>query len=207
MSFKNISVIGLGYIGLPTATMFAKSGLNVTGVDVDTNVVNKINKGEIHIKEPLLDNAVKEAVKSKRLSASTSLEESEAFIIAVPTPFKKDKENNLQPDLSYIKDAVKNISKVLKKGDLIILESTSPVGATEKIVNWLKSYRNDLIYPSSGEVGDINVCYCPERVLPGKILDEIISNDRIIGGVTEDCAKKGKELYSFFVKGDCTLQL
>lgn len=205
MSFKNISIIGLGYIGLPTATMFAKSGLNVGGVDVDINIVDKINKGEIHITEPLLDNVVKEVVKSKRLSASTKLKESDAFIIAVPTPFKKDKEDNLEPDLSYLKDAVKSISKVLKKGDLIILESTSPVGTTEKIVNWLKKNRNDLEYPSDETPGDINICYCPERVLPGKILDEIISNDRIIGGITEECAKKGKELYSLFVKGDCIL--
>lgn len=202
MIFERVSVIGLGYIGLPTAAMFASRKVKVTGVDVNQSVVDTINKGEIHIVEPELDMIVHATVSEGLLRASVAPEAADAFLIAVPTPFK---ENN-QPDLSYIKAASKAIAPVLKKGDLVILESTSPVGTTEQMVEWLAEEREDLRFPfNSFDKPDINIAHCPERVLPGHVVRELVENDRVIGGITAECSAKASELYKIFVKGDCII--
>ena len=192
MNFDTICVVGLGYIGLPTATMFASRRKEVIGVDVNRHVVETINRGEIHIVEPDLDIAVHAAVKEGYLRATTSPEPADAFLVAVPTPFKKGlSEDEIPiPDLGYIRAAANSIAPVLKKGDLVILESTSPVGATEKMSDWLAEARPDLTFPQdAGEQSDILVAHCPERVLPGRVMHELIENDRIIGGMTERSSK------------------
>jgi len=200
MLFKTISVIGLGYIGLPTAAIIASRGLNVIGVEVNQEAVDIINQGKVHIVEPDLDIVVKSVVQMGNLKATTKPEPADAFMIAVPTPFK-DKH---QPDLSYIEAAAKAIAPVLEKGNLVVLESTSPVGATEKLAQWLVEARSDLSFPdSNADNPDINIAYCPERVLPGYVLQELVSNDRVVGGLTQACAEKAVELYEIFVKGDC----
>ncbi|MFW6464867.1 UDP-N-acetyl-D-mannosamine dehydrogenase [Acinetobacter baumannii] len=199
-SFKHICVIGLGYIGLPTAATFAAHGIKVTGVDVNQHAVDMINQGKVHIIEPDLDALVRDVVAQGKLSAQTIPTEANAYIVAVPTPFKDD----YQPDLKYIEAASKAIAPFLKKGNLVILESTSPVEATEQMAAWLSGARPDLSFPQQkGEEADILVAHCPERVLPGKVLQELISNDRIIGGMTPRCSKAASELYQIFVKGDC----
>ncbi|OCZ56590.1 UDP-N-acetyl-D-mannosamine dehydrogenase [Acinetobacter seifertii] len=199
-SFKHICVIGLGYIGLPTAATFAAHGIKVTGVDVNQHAVDMINQGKVHIIEPDLDALVRDVVAQGKLSAQTIPTEANAYIVAVPTPFKDD----YQPDLKYIEAASKAIAPFLKKGNLVILESTSPVEATEQMAAWLSEARPDLSFPQQkGEEADILVAHCPERVLPGKVLQELISNDRIIGGMTPRCSKAASELYQIFVKGDC----
>lgn len=199
-SFKHICVIGLGYIGLPTAATFAAHGIKVTGVDVNQHAVDMINQGKVHIVEPDLDALVRDVVAQGKLSAQTVPAEANAYIVAVPTPFKDD----YQPDLKYIEAASKAIAPFLKKGNLVILESTSPVEATEQMAAWLSDARPDLSFPQQkGEEADILVAHCPERVLPGKVLQELISNDRIIGGMTPRCSKAASELYQIFVKGDC----
>ena len=199
---KNICVFGLGYIGLPTAAMFAHHGAEVTGVDVNQHAIDTINQGKIHIVEPGLEEIVKKAVDDGKLKASLTPEKSDAYLIAVPTPFKGD---DYTPDLSYIQSVAKALAPVLEKGDVVILESTSPVGATEKLVKWLSEERPDLSFPDFYEPeteADIFVAYCPERVLPGKVVEELISNDRIIGGMTKESTKKAQEVYQIFVKGD-----
>src|SRR5690606_37638807 len=177
--FEKISVIGLGYIGLPTAAVIASRGREVIGVDVNSKAVNIINQGRIHIVEPDLDIVVQSVVNTGKLRAVTQPEPADAFLVAVPTPFKDDR----QPDLSYIEAAAKAVAPVLKRGDLVVLESTSPVGATEQLCQWLAAARPDLRMPEyKGEAGDIFVAYCPERVLPGQVLRELVENDRVIGG-------------------------
>jgi UDP-N-acetyl-D-mannosaminuronic acid dehydrogenase len=206
MNFEKVSVIGLGYIGLPTATVLASSGIYVNGVDVNQTTVDIINSGCIHIVEPGLDKLVEKVIKSGHLIASSTPDESDAYIIAVPTPFtnNEDKEN-LEPDLSFVKSAAKSIAKFLRPGNLVILESTCPVGATEKLNNWLAEERKDLKFPlNSGENSDIRIAYCPERVLPGKVVKELVSNDRVIGGITQKCAVAAASLYKTFVSGECT---
>lgn len=193
MSFKTVSIIGLGYIGLPTAALFASRKIKVIGVDVNQTVVDKINQGQIHIIEPELDVAVHSAVKEGYLSATTKPKPADAFLIAVPTPFKE----NHKPDLSYIESAIKSIIPLLETGNLIVLESTSPIGTTEKIAQWIKEARPELTVPK------INIAHCPERVLPGHIMRELIENDRIIGGITKLCAERSIELYKTFVEGEC----
>jgi UDP-N-acetyl-D-mannosaminuronic acid dehydrogenase len=198
--FKTISVIGLGYIGLPTAAVFASRKINVIGVDVNQTTVDTINEGEIHIVEPDLDIVVKAAVTEGYLKATTVPEPADAFLIAVPTPFKE----NHKPDLSFIEAAARNIAPILKKGDLIVLESTSPVGATEKLAAWLADERKDLSFPpTAGDKSDINISHCPERVLPGHVMRELIENDRIIGGLSKKCSDRSVELYKIFVQGEC----
>lgn len=193
-----VSVIGLGYIGLPTAAMFASSNVKVVGVDINHRAVNTINEGRIHITEPNLDAIVQNAVSTGYLRASTTPEPADAFLIAVPTPFKNDHE----PDLSYVQAAAESIAPVLKKGDIVILESTSPVGATEKLMHWLSTARPDLRFPiSSDDSVDIHVAYCPERVLPGQVIRELVENDRIIGGMTAACSNRAAEVYRIFVQG------
>lgn len=194
-----ISVFGLGYIGLPTATMFAAHGANVIGVDVNKHAVDTINQGHIHIVEPGLEEVVKKVVESGHLKASLSPERADAFLIAVPTPFIGDHE----ADLSFIKSAATALAPVLEKGNTVILESTSPVGATETMVGWLKEMRPDLAFATEdSENCDIYVAYCPERVLPGKVMHELIENDRIIGGINKTSAEKAREVYRIFVKGE-----
>jgi len=200
MSFERISVIGLGYIGLPTAAVLASRKKKVIGVDVNPHAVETINRGEIHIIEPDLDMVVHAAVSEGWLRATLVPEPADAFLIAVPTPFR----DGHQPDLSYIEAASRAIAPVLKKGDLVILESTSPVGATEEMANWLSAARPDLTFPQThGEASDIRVAHCPERVLPGHVLRELVLNDRVIGGMTPKCSAAAVELYKTFVEGEC----
>src|SRR6056297_1417341 len=189
---KKICVIGLGYIGLPTATMFAVSGYKVVGVDVKKDVVETINQGNIHIEEPGLSEMVKGAVSKGNLKASTKPEESDVYIIAVPTPLTQDK----KIELKYLKNAIESLEKVLKKGDTVIVESTIAPRTTE-----------DFILPILEEMGfdpkkDLYLSHCPERVLPGQIINELMNNNRVIGGVTEKAALKAKEVYESFVKGE-----
>ena len=203
MKFKTISMIGLGYIGLPTAAVFASRKIKVIGVDVNQTAVDTINRGEIHIVEPDLDMLVHAAVQEGYLRATTSPEPADAFLIAVPTPFKGD---NHEPDLSYIESAARAIAPVLKKGDLVILESTSPVGTTEKMAEWLAEARVDLTFPQThAEESDIRIAHCPERVLPGHVLRELVQNDRIIGGMTVKCSEIACSLYKTFVEGECVV--
>ena len=206
MTFKSISIIGLGYIGLPTAAVFASRNQNVIGVDVIQDTVDLINAGKVQIVEPGLDLMVEKGVKSGFLRAVASPEPADAFLIAVPTPFLENISEDLvpKPDLSYIESASRSIAKVLKKGDVVILESTSPVGTTEKMAKWLAQERPDLTFPQTyGPTSDIRIAYCPERVLPGNVINELIQNDRVIGGMTERCSKAAIEVYSLFVEGDC----
>ena len=208
MTFNTISVIGLGYIGLPTAAMFASKGKQVIGVDVNQHVVDTINSGKIHIVEPYLDVIVGEAIKNGFLKASGSPEPADAFLIAVPTPFLPVQfEGSIpQPDLSYVEHAAKAIAEVLKKGDLVILESTSPVGATEQMAKWLAEKRPDLTFPAdNGDASDIRIAYCPERVLPGQVVRELVDNDRVIGGLSKSCSDAAVDLYKVFVEGDCVV--
>jgi len=199
MSFETISVIGLGYIGLPTAAVFASKGKKVVGVDINARAVETINRGAIHIVEPDLDQVVHAAVTRGDMRATTQPEPADAFLIAVPTPFKDDH----QPDLRFVKAAAESIAPVLKKGDLVILESTSPVGSTEQMADWLAAARPDLRFPQHGETPDVFVAYCPERVLPGQVMVELINNDRVIGGMTPACSARASELYRIFLKGEC----
>ncbi|MFA0237742.1 UDP-N-acetyl-D-mannosamine dehydrogenase [Vibrio sp. 10N.222.55.C7] len=208
MSFETISVVGLGYIGLPTAAMFASRKKTVIGVDVNQNAVDTINRGEIHIVEPDLDMLVSAAVQQGYLKAVTTPEAADAFLIAVPTPFLPvENEGDIpKPDLRYIEAASKAIAPVLKKGDLVILESTSPVGATEQMAEWLSEARSDLTFPQThGESADVNVAHCPERVLPGYVVTELVQNDRVIGGMSKRCSERSVELYKTFVMGDCVI--
>jgi UDP-N-acetyl-D-mannosaminuronic acid dehydrogenase len=202
MDFKAISVIGLGYIGLPTAAVFASRKRKVIGVDVNRQTIDTINRGDIHIVEPELDMIVHAAVTEGYLRATAVAEPADAFLIAVPTPFKNDHE----PDLSYIESACKTIAPVIKRGDLVILESTSPVGATEQMAGWLAAARPDLSFPiTHGEDSDIRIAYCPERVLPGHVLRELVQNDRVIGGMTPKCSTAAVSLYKIFVEGECVV--
>lgn len=194
-----ICVFGLGYIGLPTATMFAAHGADVLGVDVNERAVSTINEGKIHIVEPGLAEVVKDVVKKGKLRAAIVPEEADAFLIAVPTPFKEHHE----ADLSFIKATALALGPVLRKGNSVILESTSPVGATETLLGWLAELRPDLAFAQEEkEECDIYVAYCPERVLPGKVMYELIDNDRIIGGINKVSAKKARDIYKIFVKGE-----
>ncbi len=201
-SFQRISVIGLGYIGLPTAAVFASRGIEVVGVDVNAHAVDTINSGRIHIVEPDLDMVVHAATVEGKLRATLTPEPAQAFLIAVPTPFKGDHE----PDLSYIEAAARAIAPVLEAGNLVVLESTSPVGATEQLAAWLAEARPDLTFPqTAGEASDIRVAYCPERVLPGHVLRELVDNDRVIGGMTPRCSQAACALYGTFVQGECVV--
>lgn len=189
---KTVCVIGLGYIGLPTASLLGTKGYKVHGVDTSKHIVDTINKGLIHIVEPELDILVKSAVQSGNFSASLEPQKADIFIIAVPTPLESDH----QPDLSYVETATKMIAPHVKKGDLVILESTSPIGTTEKVVAaTLREHGCDL---DNG----IYVAHCPERVLPGKIISEMVQNDRIVGGINTISTEKAIEFYKTFVSGE-----
>ncbi|WP_413501258.1 UDP-N-acetyl-D-mannosamine dehydrogenase [Psychrobacter maritimus] len=198
--FSHICVIGLGYIGLPTAATFAAHGVTVTGVDVNEYAVDMINQGKVHIVEPDLDALVRDVVSQGKLSARITPVAADAYIVAVPTPFQ----GNHDPDLKYIEAASKALAPFLTSGNLVILESTSPVGATEQMAEWLSQARPDLSFPQqAGEQADIRIAHCPERVLPGKVLQELISNDRIVGGMTTKCSQAACDLYNVFVEGSC----
>jgi UDP-N-acetyl-D-mannosaminuronic acid dehydrogenase len=199
-----VSVVGLGYIGLPTAALIASHGVEVVGFDVNQNIVDTINNGKIHILEPGLDIAVQESIKAGFLRATICLEKSDIFIIAVPTPLKGDKE----PDLSYVESAFEAIAPLLEKGNVVILESTVPVGTTEKMLELMQALRSDLYFPKFNVVGadsDISVSHCPERVLPGQIMRELVENDRVIGGITRSCAERTQDLYNIFIEGNCLI--
>lgn len=204
MAFNHVCVIGLGYVGLPTAAVLASRGIRVTGVDVNPRTVESINAGKPHIIEPDLDMVVHGAVSNGQLQARTEPVEAEAFIIAVPTPFTDDH----KPDLSYLRAATSAIAPVLKKGDLVVVESTVPVGATHQVGLWLTELRNDLVFPDPAAPDtphDVCIAHSPERVLPGRVLLELVRNDRVIGGLGHDCAKFTKTLYSAVVEGDMHL--
>ena len=197
---QRISVIGLGYIGLPTAAMMARTGRSVTGMDVSAHVVETINKGQVHIEENDLDALVQEVVAKGHLRASTSVAPADVFVIAVPTPIR---ENNA-PDIDYVLKAAASIAPVLEKGNLVILESTSPVGTTDAICALFAKDRPDLAVAGHCDgAPDVAVAYCPERVLPGRILIELIENDRCIGGITPGCAAQAAAFYRQFVQGEC----
>lgn len=195
---QTITVMGLGYIGLPTASLLAAKGFKVCGCDVNPKVVETINAGKIHIVEPELDILVRSAVNSGQLSASLKPKAADAFVIAVPTPVREDH----SPDLSYIKAATQAIAPKLQPGNLVILESTSPVGTTEKMIEWLEKLRPDLLTQSQRQ---LFFAYCPERVLPGHVLRELTENDRIIGGIDRVSAECAKGLYKHFVQGEIYL--
>ncbi len=197
---SRVSIIGLGYIGLPTAAVLASVGHEVIGVEISPYIVDIVNRGDIHIVEPDLAGLVRGAVLSGRLRAVLVAEPADAYIIAVSTPLKSDH----QPDLSYVEQAARTIAPHLRRGNLVILESTSPVGTTEKLAGWLAAERPDLKFPSdSSSVPDVHIAYCPERVLPGSIVTELVENDRVVGGMTPSCAAKAKGLYETFVSGKC----
>ncbi|ACD20351.1 UDP-N-acetyl-D-mannosamine dehydrogenase [Paraburkholderia phytofirmans] len=202
MDFETVSVVGLGYIGLPTAAVFAARRKRVIGVDVSQHAVDTINRGAIHIVEPELDMLVHAAVTQGYLRATITPEPADAFLIAVPTPFS----DGYKPDLRFIEAASHAIAPVLKKGDLVVLESTSPVGTTEQMAAWMAQLRPDLTFPQqAGEQSEIRIAHCPERVLPGHVIRELVENDRVIGGMTPRCSELARELYQSFVRGDCIL--
>ena len=197
-----VCVVGLGYIGLPTAAIIARSGCPVLGLDVTQSVVDTINRGEIHIEEVDLDGLVQGVVQRGLLRASTQIEPADVFVIAVPTPFAKDGHHT--PDVSYVQAAASEVAGVLKAGDVVILESTSPVGTTEMMRDLMAGLRPDLKFPGlTRETPDVSIAYCPERVLPGRILEELTNNDRSIGGITPRCARKALAFYKRFVRGTC----
>lgn len=188
---KSVVTIGLGYIGLPTSALIASNGVPVFGVDINQNVVDTINRGEIHIVEPELDKIVKKAVDNGLLKAGIKPIRSDVYLIVVPTPFKGDHE----PDTSYVEAATMGIIPILKENDLYIIESTSPIGTTDKMRDLIFSKRPDL-------EGKINIAYCPERVLPGNVMYELVHNDRVIGGIDEESTKTAIEFYKQFVLGE-----
>lgn len=199
MSCKRISIIGLGYIGLPTAAVLASQMGNVIGVDVNREVVTAINTGTVKTLEPGLAELLAEVTAKGQLRAVMQPESGDVFIIAVPTPITKD----YKPDISYIRAAALSLAPVLRQGNLIILESTSPVGATEQMAQWLAEARPDLTFPQqTGDEADVQIAYCPERILPGKMLEELVHNDRIVGGMTDNAAAMATELYRLFVQGE-----
>jgi len=195
-------VVGLGYIGLPPAAVIARSGMEVVGVDISLKVVETINRGEIHIEEIDLDALVQAVVKKGMLRASTAIEPADVFVIAVPTPFAKDGHHT--PDISFVLAATREVAKVLKRGDTVILESTSPVGTTEDMRDVIAAERPELKLPGRTDgIADVAIAYCPERVLPGKIIQELTDNDRSIGGLTPACAERAASFYKRFVRGEC----
>jgi len=199
-NFDHISIVGLGYIGLPTAALFAARGHRVTGVDVNPAVVETVNAGKIHIVEPELDGIVRKAVGDGMLHATTQPEAADVFVIAVPTPIEADN----QPNIDYVRSAAELVAPHLAPGTLVILESTSPVGTTRKMAGWMAASRPDLSFPQdAGEEADVMIAYCPERVLPGKAVHELVENDRIIGGMSTKAAARASAFYGLVVRGSC----
>ncbi|MBV7440378.1 UDP-N-acetyl-D-mannosamine dehydrogenase [Weeksellaceae bacterium TAE3-ERU29] len=188
---EDVVVLGLGYIGLPTSALLADNGIKVLGVDINEEVVETINRGEIHIFEPDLKEVVEKSVKADLLKASLKPERANVYLIVVPTPFK----GNHEPDTSFVEEAISSIIPILKEEDLVIIESTSPVGTTERMLNLVISQRPEL-------KNKIYFAYCPERVLPGNIIYELVNNDRVIGGINEESTQKAIQFYEQFVKGE-----
>lgn len=198
--FQNVAVIGLGYIGLPTAAVIASRGMRVLGVDVKADVIKTVASGAIHISEPDLEGLVQKVVSTGSLKVASKPEAADVFIIAVPTPIDEDK----RPDLRSVMAAVDSITGVLHSGNLVILELTSPIGTTEEIAKKIAGNRPDLtVGAADSSTSDISVAYCPERVLPGRILSELVNNDRCIGGITPQCARRAQRFYKTFVRGAC----
>jgi UDP-N-acetyl-D-mannosaminuronic acid dehydrogenase len=201
MEISTVGVIGLGYIGLPTAAILASMDVKVLGVDINPNTVAAVNRGDVPFVEPDLATYVAGAVTHGTLRASTTPEPADAFIIAVPTPFTGD----FEPDLSYIKAAAEAVAPHLSGGELLILESTSPPGATEKMAQWVLDARPDLSLDGSGDRPVLHFAHCPERVLPGRVMIELVTNDRIVGGLTHEAAEAARDLYSVFCQGEILL--
>ncbi|WP_084493713.1 UDP-N-acetyl-D-mannosamine dehydrogenase [Mannheimia granulomatis] len=200
IEFNTICIVGLGYIGLPTAVAFANSGKQVIGVDINPQVVKTVNQGKVHFVEPQLQELVQQAVKNGLFFATGEVQPADAFVIAVPTPLTAD----YQPDLSYIQSAAMAIAPHLRQGNLVVLESTSPIGTTEQIAQWFKQARSDLRFQlDTKNEADIYIAYCPERVLPGKVMTELFENDRVIGGLTPKCSEQAVDFYQIFAKGNC----
>ena len=197
MDIQIICIVGLGYIGLPSAALLASRGQRVIGCDIQPHIVDTINAGLVHLLEPELDSLVKEVVDSGKLTAQLEIPKADVYVITVPTPVTEDH----QPDISYVKAAVESIAPQLEKGNLLILESTSPVGTTEQAGQWIRALRPDL--NDLTDLLDIYLAYCPERVMPGKIIRELIENDRVVGGVNKISTEKAITFYKLFVKGDC----
>lgn len=200
--FSTVCVMGLGYIGLPTAALIASRGLKVVGVDIDPDIVATVSDGHIHITEADLDGLVQKGVLSKRLTARGEPERADVFVITVPTPLS----GNKKPVVDHVFSAARSLAPYLDLGSLIILESTCPIGTTEKVRDLLADLRPDLSFPKTGGNGkepDVAIAYCPERVLPGRILIELVQNDRCIGGLTPSCAAKARRFYELFVRGEC----
>lgn len=201
MGISNVSVIGLGYIGLPTAAILAANGVSVTGVDVSPATVTAVNRGRVPFVEPDLAGYVAEAVSAGKLRAVPAPEPADAYIVAVPTPFMDDH----KPDLSYIRSAAEALAPTLRGGELVILESTSPPGTTQRMADWILAQRPDLSLDGSDGRPRIYVAHCPERVLPGKIMVELVTNDRIVGGITPEAAQRSRDLYQVFCQGEILL--
>jgi len=194
MDIQTICIVGLGYIGLPSAALLASRGQRVIGCDIQPHIVDTINAGLVHLLEPELDMLVKGAVNSGKLTAQLTIPKADVYVITVPTPVTEDH----QPDISYVKAAVESIAPCLQAGNLLIIESTSPVGTTEQAGCWIKALRPDL-----NDLSGIYLAYCPERVMPGQIIRELVDNDRVVGGVNKLSTEKAIAFYKLFVKGDC----
>ncbi|MFE5341360.1 UDP-N-acetyl-D-mannosamine dehydrogenase [Isoptericola sp. NPDC056578] len=201
MGINTVAVIGLGYIGLPTAAILASKDVTVVGVDVNLSTVEAINRGDVPFVEPDLAMYVAGAVQQGTLRATATPEPADAFIVAVPTPFRGDHE----PDLSYVESAAKTLAPQLRGGELLILESTSPPGATRKMAEWVLEARPDLSLDGADGHPQIHVAHCPERVLPGRVMIELVTNDRIVGGLTPEAAQMAKDLYAIFCQGEILL--
>jgi UDP-N-acetyl-D-mannosaminuronic acid dehydrogenase len=199
---RGVAVIGLGYIGLPTSAVLADHGLRVHGVDTDPRVVEALNRGTVHIVEPDLDEVVRRVVDAGRLTASADMVAADVYVVAVPTPFVDDH----QPDLRHVEQAARAIAPLLRGDELVILESTCPPGSTARMSAWIAEERPDLRLPHEHpESPDVHIAHCPERVLPGHTLDELVSNDRVVGGLTPECGRRAASLYELFVEGEISL--
>ena len=200
LELPNVAIIGLGYIGLPTAAVIASRGMRVTGVDINDDIVKTVASGAIHISEPDLEGLVQKVVSAGLLKVTTTPEAADVFIIAVPTPIDEEK----RPDLKSVMAAVDSVTGVLRSGNLVILELTCPIGTTEEIAKKIAKNRPDLkVSAADSTKSDIYVAYCPERVLPGRILTELVNNDRCIGGITPECTRRAQRFYKTFVRGAC----
>jgi UDP-N-acetyl-D-mannosaminuronic acid dehydrogenase len=195
----DVAIIGLGYIGLPTAAVIASRGMRVIGIDTNEDIVRTVASGSIHIAEPDLDGLVQKVVSNGALVVATAPQQADVFIIAVPTPIDETK----RPDLRSVMAAVDSIIEVLRPGNLVIVESTCPVGTTEAIAKRIVARRPELALGKDNDAGGISVAYCPERVLPGRIISELVNNDRCIGGITPRCTRRAQRFYKTFVRGAC----
>ena len=201
MGISTVTVVGLGYIGLPTAAILASKDVAVLGVDIDPRTVDAVNRGDVPFVEPDLATYVAGAVTQGQLVAASAPGPADAFIVAVPTPFTSD----MRPDLSYVRAAAESLAPHLQGGELLILESTSPPGATRQMAEWVLAVRPDLSLDGSGGRPVVHVAHCPERVLPGRVMIELVTNDRIVGGLTVEAAERARDLYQVFCQGEILL--